>query len=281
MALRYFLPSLSLRGHVSFLYRFDTGCANFAGTLPAMLGQVQLRLSGTLNYCHTGHAAAAGFASASATLITGPTHGVTRLEAPDRLVTVGAGLLPLGWARLVRAPAAVLADTSLDARAVWGPAIEQALHCAIEAPDAAQQVAALDRFLSDLVDRAPPIDDRIAAIDTWLAATPFSDVDGLARSLDLSSRHVRRLTSATHGAAPKRLASKYRTLRAATLLGLGEAPDWRSVADGFADQAHLIRDFQRFVGQSPRRLASSAPLGFANLVSARRPQGAALLQLWS
>ena len=135
--------------------------------------------------------------------------------------------------------------------------------------------------MCDRIYRAPAIDDRIATVVAWLAASPSADVDARARAIDLSPRQVQRLTAATHGAAPKRLASKYRTLPAATLLGLGEAGNWPGVAHGFADQAHLIRDFQRFIGQSPRRLADDALLSFGTLGAARRPKGTSLLALWS
>jgi AraC-like DNA-binding protein len=280
VALRYFSPSQRLRAHVSFLYVLDTETDNFSSILPAMLGQVQLKLFGSLDHCHTG-AGGTAFDCAPPTMLTGPSHGVTRLFMRDRMLTVGAGLLPLGWARLVRASAMALADATVDARAIWGPAVNQAHARAVEARNDAARVAVLDAFLCGLLDNAPDIDRRIGIVDRWLVASPLAAVDGLSQAIDLSSRQVQRLTAATHGAAPKRLAAKYRTLRAATLLGLRQAGDWRGVADGYADQAHLIRDFRRFVGHSPRALGAGDALDFRNLVAARSTNGASQIGLWS
>ena len=96
MALNYFRPSAILRDHVSFLYVFDTETASFHGTLPAMLGQVRLTLAGSISFRHCGDRYNLGLAPASPTMITGPSHGVTKIVAGERLITVGAGLLPLG-----------------------------------------------------------------------------------------------------------------------------------------------------------------------------------------
>ena len=64
------------------------------------------------------------------------------------------------------------------------------------------------------------------------------DVEALARSLGLSRRSLERLTAATHGSTPKRLAAKYRALQAAARLAVGDLTDWRDAADagGYADQ---------------------------------------------
>jgi AraC-like DNA-binding protein len=67
------------------------------------------------------------------------------------------------------------------------------------------------------------------------------------------------LTVATHGATPKRLAAKYRSLQAAGRMAVGEVTDWRDAVDigGFVDQPHFIREFKRFVGMTPRAFLAS------------------------
>jgi AraC-like DNA-binding protein len=73
--------------------------------------------------------------------------------------------------------------------------------------------------------------------------------------VSVSSRHLLRLFRENVGLTPKELARVLR-LRSACLLVLG-TPD-RSWADlsalsGYADQAHLVREFGRLLGLTPRR----------------------------
>lgn len=277
MRLTHFPPSQALRGHVSFLYVVETAAGAPAQLLGAVLGQVQIRPRGEL-FC----AYQAGIAEPAPTaLLAGPTHAPTRVDAPAGMLIVGAGLLPLGWARLVRVPAEALADRCIEARAIWGPGIECAAARIAHAQDDATRIAQLDDYLCRLLACAPAIDPRILAIDAWLAHVPHASVDTLTRSIELSSRQLRRLTTATHGAPPKLLASKYRTLRAATLFGAGFARNWQDVAEGFADQAHLIRNFQRFVGHAPRAFTRNETSLVRAVIRAKWQAGArSSLALW-
>ena len=79
-------------------------------------------------------------------------------------------------------------------------------------------------------------------------------IEDLARRLGVTRRHLERECRRDLGIGPKMLARITRFRRAAALLSSGGV---RSGADlaaagGYADQAHLIREFQEFAGTTPR-----------------------------
>jgi len=76
----------------------------------------------------------------------------------------------------------------------------------------------------------------------------------LARDLGLSLRQLERRFRARTGLAPKTFARLTRFQHALARMNAG-APSLADVAlrSGYFDQAHLVRDFQRFAGTSPTR----------------------------
>ncbi len=244
----YFAPRADLAGLVAFVYVLVVGDAPFAGDLCALLGQIQIGLGGGAGYDF-----GRGVRAAPAVSLIGPTDIAGRLAAPPGFVAVGCGLTPAGWSRLVPMPAGRIANRLAPAEAVFGDdAALLAARCGA-VPDDAARAAVLDAFLAGRLASAPPADPRIAPIDAWVIAGAGWDVDALAQSLGVSRRSLERLTAATHGSTPKRLAAKYRTLQAAGRMVVGEVSDWRDAVaiGGFVDQPHFIREFRRFVGTTP------------------------------
>jgi transcriptional regulator GlxA family with amidase domain len=85
-----------------------------------------------------------------------------------------------------------------------------------------------------------------------------TSVDALAAGAGVSARHVERVFRDEVGLSPKRLARVVRLQE--VLRRLGAAPDrWVDVAldCGYADQAHLSRDFRELTGESPTRWSGS------------------------
>ena len=78
-------------------------------------------------------------------------------------------------------------------------------------------------------------------------------VDQLASTFDLSVRSLQRLFDEHVGVGPKWVIQRYRLHEAAERIASGEVTDWARLALdlGYADQAHFIRDFRRWVGASP------------------------------
>jgi AraC-like DNA-binding protein len=91
-----------------------------------------------------------------------------------------------------------------------------------------------------------------------------ADIDAVARSLDLSPRHLHRRSLAAFGYGPRRLAAILRFQRAVRLGRRSGQPLARIASEtGYADQAHLAREVRRFAGVTATALLgrSSQPAG--------------------
>ncbi|MHC3473235.1 DUF6597 domain-containing transcriptional factor [Streptomyces sp. 7R007] len=165
--------------------------------------------------------------------------GAFRPFAPDRPVSAWTG-------RRVRSPA-VFPDA--DLAAVLGP------------DDEADRVAALDAFLLALDPRPDPQ----AGLATTLAARARDDrsirrVTDLAATEGISVRLLQRLFATYVGVGPKWVILRHRIHEALEHAETDREINWaRLAADlGYADQAHLVRDFTTTVGVPPTRYADHA-----------------------
>jgi AraC-like DNA-binding protein len=78
-------------------------------------------------------------------------------------------------------------------------------------------------------------------------------VSNVAKVIGVSERTLRRDIIATVGLSPKVLARILRFQKTLTLLRLRKQPDLCDIAFdcGYADQAHMGREFQEFSGLTP------------------------------
>ncbi|MGH4032385.1 DUF6597 domain-containing transcriptional factor [Actinomycetota bacterium Odt1-20B] len=148
---------------------------------------------------------------------------------------------------------------------VFGPLAEDLAPGVLGPDDEHARVAALDAFLLDL---APAPDPR-ADLAMRLVARVRADrtmrrVDALARTEGLSVRALQRLFAAYVGVGPKWVVLRYRIHEALERAGSaadGRGVDWAGLAAalGYADQAHLVRDFTATVGVPPTAYGLSDP----------------------
>ncbi len=268
VTIRYFAPAPALRCYISSYYWFQSFGSCFADLMRAELPQVRFVLQGrALNHYGNGVVRIS-----TAAHLQGPTNGPVRFTASEPLHVFGAGLLPLGWAALVGEAADRLSDDLVDLADVFGPPARQAHEELLAATHDRGRVAVADRLFTTLLDTARPAPAWFVQLaDDWLTASPAPSVDALVTASGMSARSVERLTGRIYGASPKLLARKYRALGAAVRLGNGEAAGWSDLTDDglFYDQAHVIREFNQFIGMTPARfLAEAAPV--TRLTIARR-----------
>ncbi|MGR3871782.1 AraC family transcriptional regulator [Streptomyces graminifolii] len=165
--------------------------------------------------------------------------GAFRCVAPDRPVSEWTG-------RRVRQPE-VFPDT--DPATVLDPA------------DEAARVAALDAFLLALGPRPDPQAELATAlVDRIRTDRTIRRVTDFARAEGLSVRLLQRLFAGYVGVGPKWVILRYRIHDALERAGVEEHVDWSALAAdlGYADQAHLIRDFTATVGVTPTTYAQGA-----------------------
>ena len=162
--------------------------------------------------------------------------GAFRAVAPERPVTEWTG-------RRVRQPE-VFPDT--DPATILAPADESA------------RIAALDAFLLTLGPRPDPQAELATAlVDRIRTDRTIRRVTDFARAEGMSVRLLQRLFAGYVGVGPKWVILRYRIHEALERAGTEEAVDWAGLAAdlGYADQAHLVRDFTATVGVSPTAYA--------------------------
>lgn len=129
----------------------------------------------------------------------------------------------------------------------------------LEAGAIDQQLQVLEESLVSAIRRAG---DRTAlhpavrySLGQLRRSPDIPSVLGLAREVGLSRRRFGQLFSEQVGATPKFYCRLRRFLGVVRTIAAGEPVNWADMAvgAGYADQAHLIHEFQEFAGLSPGR----------------------------
>ena len=95
----------------------------------------------------------------------------------------------------------------------------------------------------------------------WLSRHPCARIEQLANRVNLSPRQLQRRFNAAVGYGPKMFQSVLRFQRLLGLIGRADMPYTlaeAAVVLGYADQAHMTREVQRFARRSPTTLFTTA-----------------------
>jgi len=165
-----------------------------------------------------------------------------------------ARLLPWGFRQVAGVPLDELHDAAAPAQAVWGDGpVRELLEALAEAPGPRARLALVEAFLRRQLARHR----RDASLERVVRAIRRRrgrvGVRALADELGIGERRLQRLCRDGLGVSPRHYARLTRFLHTADIL---EAGGWRTLADvaqrcGFADQAHLSREFGAFAGLTP------------------------------
>ena len=123
--------------------------------------------------------------------------------------------------------------------------------------DSAESHEAIENILIEHSRRAPATDDVIVrAVDRLLGADVPIAVSDLAGELGVSARHLHRRFLDEVGVSPKRLERLARFARAWRQAVMGPPLTWAdlALANGYADQSHLVREFHSFGARPPAHL---------------------------
>jgi AraC-like DNA-binding protein len=123
----------------------------------------------------------------------------------------------------------------------------------MEAPDSAARFARIESFLLRNLRPGQP-NQVVCRAAQCLRRDPSLRVQRLAARLDVSERHLSRSFRAMFGASPKLFARVARIQKVLAMRQRGSA--WADIAYacGFADQAHMINDFDAIVGEPPQQV---------------------------
>lgn len=191
---------------------------------------------------------------------TGPTSRACQFSA-GRMRAWGMGLLPLGWARFVGAPAEIFADRFVDG--TTEPVFAKLAGLSDLLNDAngdiEHEVGVVDAHLMVLLRDRHDIEEerRIAIAQKALLDSNVFTVSHFSELVGISPRSVERLSRKVFGFAPKLLLRRQRFLRSLSQFMLDPSMRWINTLDShYHDQAHFARDFTRFMGMSARQYAS-------------------------
>lgn len=192
--------------------------------------------------------------------VVGPTTAPSFVVLPPGTIVVGARFRPAAASAALRVSAADLLDEEIPLNDVWGRHAEREAARVTDGRTLAAKLAAMDVAIVDGLKRAASPDRAVLAATDWLAKRPASRVSELESVTGLSARQLQRRFVAAVGYGPKTF---QRVLRFQRVLDLGRndtrgGRDLASLAldAGFADQAHMTREFQDLSGLTPGALVS-------------------------
>jgi AraC-like DNA-binding protein len=200
-------------------------------------------------------------------VITSVETGISTVRPTGPLGVVFARLKPEAVAILLGERLQCFADAKIDLAGIFEPRQISLLEEMVsEASSSFERIAAVAHFLSVHAHRREPDPVAIHAA-ACLRRNPSLQVRRLAANLDISERHLLRRFQAVFGASPKQFARCARLEK--VLAARRDGSDWADIAYGcgFADQAHMINDFNAVLGVPPERALLPASLEHYSEVS--------------
>lgn len=194
-------------------------------------------------------------------VVVGPwTESFVARHAPGTRI-VGARWYPGRAPAMLGLPASALLNQSVPLSVVWGSASSARFARIADEQSLSARKAAMEAALLDCLTHASPVDEAMNTAIQWLARNPHGRVEKLSQCIGISCRQLQRRFSSAVGYGPKMFQSVLRFQRLLNLAGCTSAP--RNLAQfsadaGYADQAHMTREVQRFSGSPPSLLLQSA-----------------------
>jgi AraC-like DNA-binding protein len=204
--------------------------------------------------------------------LTGVARDLTTRELAGRGWAVAAMTTPGGLGAFLSGSAADLTDRVVP----LGDAVEvdetDLLRRIGDAPDEAARVAVLAGALEAAVrpDRAEEARQVARVAEVAESDRSVRRLHDLAERSGIAPRTLQRLFARNAGVSPTWVLRRYRLLEAAEAVRQGQVVSWaQTAADlGYADQAHLNREFRAATGRTP------AAYALAQSARTRTPSGA-------
>lgn len=165
---------------------------------------------------------------------------------------LGVAFTPGTFRRFLGVGVDALTDRTVAAASVFGPDLPAVLP---------GDTTVVDGFLSSRLPAPDPAGDEVAYWVRHAATAPdLRRVDEFAAVCGVGVRRLQRLFAEHVGAGPKWLLRRFRLREVTNTLAAapGSPLDWAGLAAdlGYADQAHLSRDFTAMFGEPPTTYAA-------------------------
>lgn len=194
-------------------------------------------------------------------LLNGVATGLTTRHLAGRGWAVAAMTTPGGLGAFVSGSVGDITDRVVP----LGPAVD------IDGPDLIRRLLAArdDRGRVEILEAclvAAVVPARVDTARQVAAVARIAETERAVRRLGdlaeraaMSPRTLQRLFAQYAGVSPSWVVRRYRLLDVAEAVRGGQRPSWAHVATdlGYADQAHMVREFRAATGQTPAAYAAS------------------------
>ena len=184
------------------------------------------------------------------------------INSTGRSQCVQIDFTPLGAYRFFGFPMRDIASRMVTLADLGDPDIDRLREQLGEARDWDHRLRLAEDFARTRLAVAPPASSAIArAHEAILRGQGLARIGDIARALDWSRKHLNQRFREEVGIGPKAFSRMVRFNRALALARAGTGEGWAGIAFdcGYADQAHLVREFREFAGATPTAL----PAGLA------------------
>lgn len=190
---------------------------------------------------------------------------VIAVEEPGRTVGIGLGLTPLGAHAFLGVPLGELANQVIGLDDLLGTRAALLTERLAEAPGWAARFGLLDEVLLAWLRTGPELARPMRGV--WQRLTGSHGqvrIGALADELGWTRQHLATRFRRHIGLTPKTVARLARLHRAMSLLAGRPLADVAAVC-GYADQAHLNRDFRLLTGSTPTSTLPADPPRFSRV----------------
>jgi AraC-like DNA-binding protein len=251
----FYFPDAPLGAHVD-LFWYVAGRANYARDRRLPTGRTHLLFNlGTPPFLFDRDPAAAPRAFPTCWL-AGQHDTWIETGSDGDTVLLGAQFASHGAYRLLRIAQHELHGEVIELETLFGDRIANLREQLLAAPTPQACFALLEHWLVGLLERGRPVHASVLATEHAVAIDPGRwELKALSRDLGVSREHLIRRFREQVGLTPKAYANILRFDRALRRARHARA-SWAQIAAdcGYYDQAHLVRDFQRYAGRAPTSL---------------------------
>jgi AraC-like DNA-binding protein len=162
---------------------------------------------------------------------------------------------PDGFLNIFGVPAAKVMAGYLDSVHVFDTSFTDFCSRMMEAQDNMQRIRTAEKYLSGMLTKNfRAYDFGARAAEVIRRRHGMLTQDELISEVPLSPRQLQRVFRSQYGMTPKEYMRIARLNAVQRYMLAGSVPDFSDIthACGFADQAHLIREFKSFAGSPPR-----------------------------
>ncbi|NKZ09873.1 AraC family transcriptional regulator [Mycolicibacterium septicum DSM 44393] len=190
----------------------------------------------------------------SGTVVSGPYARPFDIDASEHTAMVGVHFKPGGVRAVLGVSPDELLGSHINLDAVWNGAAAHLRSEVCEAKSTTERLAIVERALLARLHDGRELTREVAVALNALSLSRQPPIEKLAREVGFSHRRLIQLFTNQVGMPPKRFArlQRFRHAHDAVAAALSP-PHWPTFAveHGYADQSHMIREFQEFSGMTP------------------------------